>query len=104
MNHTLPTAMILEALERGYHYGFDIMDITGLPSGTVYPALRRLEEEGFVEARWEKEQAAHAENRPARRYYTINAFGEQHLAEARRKFQVLRRAIPAKPKARTSRA
>ena len=35
-------AVIMQALANGYQYGFDIMDITGLPSGTVYPALRRL--------------------------------------------------------------
>jgi hypothetical protein len=31
-------AIILKALDNGYQYGFDIMDVTGLPSGTVYPA------------------------------------------------------------------
>ena len=36
-------ALILQALDNGYYYGFDIMDVTGLPSGTVYPALRRME-------------------------------------------------------------
>ncbi|MFN7929787.1 MAG: hypothetical protein U0Y68_17950 [Blastocatellia bacterium] len=40
-------ALILQAVENGYRYGFDVMTITGLPSGTVYPALRRLEEAGF---------------------------------------------------------
>ena len=37
-------ALILLALENGYRYGFDVMVVTGLASGTVYPALRRLEE------------------------------------------------------------
>ena len=41
-------AVILQALDNGYKYGFDIMDVTGLPSGTVYPALRRLEDNGYV--------------------------------------------------------
>ena len=40
---SITVAVILQALENGYQYGFDIMDVTGLPSGTVYPALRRLE-------------------------------------------------------------
>jgi len=35
-------AVILQALANGYQYGFDIMDITGLPSGTVYPRSGRL--------------------------------------------------------------
>ena len=34
---------VLQALAQGYRFGFDIMDVTRLPSGTVYPALRRLE-------------------------------------------------------------
>ena len=34
--------VILQAISSGYLYGFDIIDITGLPGGTVYPALRRL--------------------------------------------------------------
>lgn len=104
MHHTLPTALILQALERGYRHGFDIMEVAGLPSGTVYPALRRLEKEGLVSARWEDEEAARAGNRPARRYYELNQFGEEFLAEARQKFRMLSRAIPARPKARTSRA
>ncbi len=39
---------ILLAIGTGYRYGFDVMDITGLPSGTVYPALRRLEQSGLI--------------------------------------------------------
>ena len=57
-------AVILQALDNGYQYGFDIMDITGLPSGTVYPALRRLEESGYVESKWEKHAIAQAAQRP----------------------------------------
>lgn len=45
---------ILQAVASGYRYGFDIMDITGLPSGAVYPALRRREETGLVISKWEK--------------------------------------------------
>ena len=36
-------ALILKALSLGYCFGLDVMEATGLPSGTVYPALRRLE-------------------------------------------------------------
>jgi len=49
---TLPTAMVLMAVSRNYRYGFDISDATGLPSGTVYPVLRRLEEAGLLRSRW----------------------------------------------------
>jgi PadR family transcriptional regulator len=30
---------VLQAVAQGYRFGFDIMDVTRLPSGTVYPAL-----------------------------------------------------------------
>ena len=34
---TYSTAVILQAVANGYRYGFDVIDITGLPGGTVYP-------------------------------------------------------------------
>jgi DNA-binding MarR family transcriptional regulator len=39
---------VLHAVASGVRYGFDIMDRTALPSGTVYPALSRLERDGYV--------------------------------------------------------
>lgn len=62
-------ALVLKALVEGHRYGFEIIGVTGLPSGSVYPLLRRFESSGLVESRWEDEAAAHAEGRPARRYY-----------------------------------
>jgi hypothetical protein len=41
LSHT--AALILHAISSGHGYGFSVMEVTGLPSGTVYPALRRLE-------------------------------------------------------------
>src|SRR5262245_21252768 len=54
MNLTYPTTLVLHALANGSGHGFDVIDATGLASGTVYPILRRLEEERLVSARWEK--------------------------------------------------
>jgi PadR family transcriptional regulator, regulatory protein PadR len=82
-------ALILQALENGYRYGFDVMTITGLPSGTVYPALRRLEDAGFVASKWEKQSVAVAEQRPARKYYEVTKAGNQALLEARERFRLL---------------
>ena len=79
---SLATATILNAVANGYSFGFDIVDMTGMPGGTVYPALRRLEEGGYLTSRWEKEQVAHAELRPRRRYYEITRAGRQALAAA----------------------
>ena len=70
---------VLQAIASGYEYGFDIIDHTDLPSGTVYPALSRLERDGYVRSAWEDEQRAHREGRPARRYYRVTAPGARAL-------------------------
>ena len=86
---TYQTALVLEALAAGRHHGFDIMDATDLPSGTIYPILRRLDEEGLVRSRWEKDTVARREQRPPRRYYELTAAGETRLAEARARYRAL---------------
>ena len=90
---TYPTALALAAISEGYRYGFDIMDVTGLPDGTVYPILRRLESRGQLVGRWEDEQDAFREGRPARRYYELTADGESALSEALSRFPRLRSLI-----------
>ena len=94
MNLTYPTALVLQALSRGFHHGFDIMDATGLPSGTVYPILRRLDREGLLKSAWEKQAIAQREQRPPRRYYEITADGHAVLAEATERYRVLDQAVP----------
>ncbi len=84
---------ILEALARGVGHGFDIMDVTGLPSGTVYPALARLERDGFVDSRWESARIAHQEKRPPRRYYELTPDGRERLAEALLHYKDLARSL-----------
>jgi DNA-binding PadR family transcriptional regulator len=76
---------------RGARYGFDIADRTGLQTGTVYPALRRLESLGFVRSSWESEKIARREQRPARRYYEITAAGSEALEAALARFDNLGR-------------
>ena len=63
---TLSSALILQAISNGYRYGFDVIAVTGLPGGTVYPAMRRLEDAGFLTSTWEKDSVAVADARPAR--------------------------------------
>lgn len=81
--------VILQAVANGYPYGFDIMDMTGLPGGTVYPALRRLEDMGYVVSKWEKQKIAQSEQRPPRRYYEMTEEGERALAEAVKRYRLL---------------
>ena len=86
---------VLHAIAEGYEYGFDVIDHTGLPSGTVYPALSRLERDGYVRSDWEDESRAHAEGRPARRYYRVTAPGVKALTHAAAFYRAM---LPAKPK------
>jgi len=86
---TYSTAVILQAVANGYLYGFDITDGTGLPGGTVYPALRRLEEAGYLASKWEKQNIAQAELRPPRKYYDLTRAGREALAEAVKRYRLL---------------
>ncbi|MGE0552664.1 MAG: PadR family transcriptional regulator [Gemmatimonadales bacterium] len=74
---------VLQAIAAGTHYGFDIMDATGLASGTVYPILSRLEAAGILRSRWESVAIARRDKRPPRRYYEISPAGSRELARSR---------------------
>ena len=96
---SITAVSVLQAIANGYQYGFDVIDQTGLPSGTVYPSLSRLERDGYVKSAWEDEADAHADGRPARRYYRLTAPGVKALAEAATYYRAL---LPA-PNPRTAR-
>ena len=93
-NITYPTTLVLHAIADGARYGFDIADRTGLQTGTVYPALRRLDILGFVRSSWESEKIARREQRPARRYYEITRAGTDALNVAMKRFENLGRLSP----------
>lgn len=100
---SLSAAAILQAVSNGYAYGFDIMDATGLPSGTVYPALRRMEEGGLIRSRWEAAPVAQREQRPPRRYYELSKAGDVALAEARKRYKLPTPGPARVPKPSTAR-
>ena len=83
------TIAVMRAVRNGYGYGTDIMDRTGLPSGTVYPTLSRMDERGYLRSRWEKREKADAERRPRRRYYRLTPSGEKALDAAIRQLASL---------------
>src|SRR2546430_4304869 len=85
------SALLLQTIRSGYSYGFDVMDITGLPSGTVYPALRRLEQSGLIASKWEAGGIAQRELRPPRKYYSIAQAGEAALGGALERYPLLER-------------
>ena len=87
---SLGAASILHAVATGSRFGFDIMDSTGLTSGTVYPTLYRLEQLRLLKSTWEDDETAHAEGRPARRYFELTAAGAATLEAALQKHKMLR--------------
>jgi len=95
------TALVLRAVATGYRYGFDVMEACGLPSGTAYPALRRLERAGLLKSRWENAAQAHARGRPRRRTYEMTPAGTEALAEAERKLAEVRQLLQDLPPAPT---
>ena len=73
---------VMYAIANGHRYGFDVMEATGLASGTVYPVLTRLQRDGLLESSWEDEDEAAEEGRPPRRYYALTPHGSEALREA----------------------
>lgn len=94
LSHT--AALILQTVDNGSSYGFDIMDATGLPSGTVYPALRRMETEGLISSQWEAEKKAISEQRPARKYYRVTRAGAQALEQSQKRYPLLSKLAAGK--------
>ena len=79
---SVPAVAVLRAVADGRPYGFDIMDATNLPSGTVYPILSRFLKAGVLRSRWEHATAARRDKRPPRKYYELTPAGQIELQTA----------------------
>lgn len=55
-----------------WHYGYELMEQTGIASGTLYPMLIRLCDQGHLEARW---VPSAREGRPPRHAYRLTSSG-----------------------------
>ena len=62
----------LAARPRHWQHGYELMKQTGLKSGTLYPLLMRMTEQGLVEAEWREPSQP---GRPARHAYRLTAAG-----------------------------
>jgi PadR family transcriptional regulator PadR len=82
-------AALLQALIQGKGYGLELIDRVAerskgaikLGQGSVYPALRDLEDEGLVKS-WDGEPLPERGGRP-RRYYELTAEGRRAAVEQR---------------------
>lgn len=65
---------LLALLERpqDWRYGYELMELTGIASGTLYPMLIRLCDQGNLEARW---VPSPHESRPQRHAYRLTPSG-----------------------------
>ena len=81
---------VLHAIADGNRFGFNIMDATGLTSGTVYPTLDKLESLGYVTSRWEDARTARRDKRPPRRYFDLTGAGATALSNALTKYKNLK--------------
>ncbi len=89
--------LILAILRAGPLHGYALIEelrersggSLDLPEGTVYPALHRLEAQGLVASAWSSESGRR------RRVYRLSRRGEKALAERRREWTALSRAVEA---------
>lgn len=65
--------LFMEDVRRS-HAGADLMDLTGLGSGTLYPLLIKFEKHGLLQGRWEDEEPS-VLGRPRRKLYSLTAQG-----------------------------
>ncbi|HYR30119.1 MAG TPA: helix-turn-helix transcriptional regulator [Thermoanaerobaculia bacterium] len=68
----------LSAAAEDWHYGYELCKSTGLKSGTLYPLLIRLHDQGLLEAEW---RPAEVPGRPPRHAYRLTASGMALAAE-----------------------
>jgi len=60
-------------------------DVLQVETGSLYPALRRLEMDGLILARWEKSKERNRELR----FYRLTPLGRKHLAAEESKWKQL---------------
>lgn len=75
-NQSLQTRAVLAALLEkplAWRHGYDLSKATGLKSGTLYPLLIRLSDQGFLESKWEE---AEQPGKPPRHAYRLTASGK----------------------------
>ena len=73
--HSPQTRAVLEALSAqppAWRYGYDLSREIGLKSGTLYPLLMRLSDQGLLEAEW---RAPLQPGRPPRHAYRLTGKG-----------------------------
>ena len=88
--------LILKTLTRGRNHGYGIAqhiqqvsaDTLKIGEGSLYPALQRMRQKGWIKAEW-----GQTPNNQRARYYTVTAAGKRALGEQEDGFAELMTAI-----------
>ena len=87
------TRTLLAFLEapRSWRYGYDLMKVADLSSGTLYPLLARLTEDDWLESRWEESEFP---GKPRRQLYRLTASGRVQAPAALKRAQASWLRVP----------
>src|SRR5215467_2064020 len=93
---TLDLLVLTTLSSRGSMHGYAITlhvekvsnDVLRLEEGSLYPALHRMTQAGWLKAEW-----GESENKRRARYYSITAAGRKHLAEEEQHWAELTGAV-----------
>jgi PadR family transcriptional regulator len=88
--------LILQTLARGAQHGHGISqvirarsgDVLSVETGSLYPALHRLEGKGWLDSEWKV-----SENNQRAKYYSLTKAGKKQLAAEQDKWQLLVQAV-----------
>ena len=88
--------LVLKTLARGAMHGYGITlhiqcvsnEALRVEEGSLYPALHRMEQDGWISAEW-----GISENNRRARYYQLTAVGRKQLAEEEKRSSQLTRAV-----------
>jgi PadR family transcriptional regulator PadR len=88
--------LILKTLARGPQHGYGIVihvqqvsaDVLRVEEGSLYPALHRIEQAGWINSEW-----GTSENNRRAKYYSLTAMGRKQLAKEEENWDRLTRAV-----------
>src|SRR5712664_2019341 len=95
--------LILQTLQWGPHHGYGIVqalrvhsgEVLQVETGSLYPALHRLERQGWVRSEWKQ-----TENKQRAKYYSLTASGRRHLSAEQSRWKQVSTAIASLMNAR----
>jgi len=88
--------LVLQALRWGAQHGYGISqairsgsnEVLQVETGSLYPALHRLEKQGWVKSEWKQ-----SENNQRARFYSLTPAGRKHLANEQTRWTEISAAI-----------